>query len=276
MNTRILSIIIVYNPEIDLLLTNIKSFIQYIDLLLIWENTTLSNEQKKIISQISPLKIIYHNEGQNTGISYSLNYAWQYAQQHNFNFILTMDQDSIWEDFDSYLNNCLEKTSNEEAIFGPSLTTKIKHNQQLFTSVRYVITSGCLIPINILNNIKGYETTFFVDGIDIELCCKARKYGYKIYMVNNCRLIQRFGTPQVINILGFKFKTLNYSPQRLHDILYSHFIIIRKYKEIFLFKQIIVYILKSTIKIILAEKEKWEKIKAIYKGTWKGIKAPLA
>lgn len=271
MNTRILSIIIVYNPDLDLLLKNIKSFVQDIDLLLIWENTTLSDEQKRTISQISPSKIIYHNEMQNKGISYPLNYAWKYAQQHDFNFLLTMDQDSIWENFNLYINNCLKRVSYEQAIFGPSLDINI--NQQLFIPKKYVITSGCFIPISILNKIGGYETNFFVDGIDIELCHRARTFGYNTYKVNHCRLIQRFGNPQVINILGFKYTTLNYSAQRLYNILYSHFIIIRKYKDTFLLKQVLtLYILKTPIKIILGEKNKWDKLKAIYKGLSKGLK----
>lgn len=276
MKAKILSIILVYNPDIDLLLTNIRSFVEYIDSLIIWENTTLSDEQKKIIYSISPSKIVFHNEGHNKGISHPLNYAWKYAQQHNFDYLLTMDQDSIWENFISYLSNCLERAKHEEAIFGPTLTSNIKNNQPLFMPIEYVITSGCLVPINILNKIKGYETNFFVDGIDIELCFKAREHGYNIYIVSDCRLIQRFGNPQIINILGFKYTTLNYSAQRLYNILYSHFIIIRKYKDKLLFKQVLtLYLLKTPIKIILGEENKWDKLKAIHKGLWKGLKASI-
>lgn len=276
MKSKVLSIIVVYNPDINLLLTNIKSFVEDIDLLIVWENTILSNKQREVIKQISPTKIIFHNEKENKGISYPLNYAWKYAQQHNFNYLLTMDQDSIWEDFDSYLNCCLEKISNEEAILGPSLSSNPHNKSQLFTHTEYVITSGCFVPISILNKIGGYETNFFVDGIDIELCCRARMFKYNIYNVNNCRLIQRFGNPQIINILGFKYTTLNYSAQRLYNILYSHFIIMRKYKDKLLFKQVFTqYLLKTPIKIILGEKNKWNKLKAIYKGVWKGLNIPI-
>lgn len=272
MNTRILSIIIVYNPNIDLLLTNIKSFVEYIDLLLIWENSTLLDEQKEIINLISPTKIIFHNEGQNKGISYPLNYAWKYAQQYSFDYLLTMDQDSIWIGFKSYLNHCLNISKSQKAIFGPNLLSIENHNQ-IYRPIDHVITSGCLISIDALNHIGGYNTNFFVDGIDVELCYRAKKYGYNIFQIGECQLKQKFGAPQKVNLLGFKFTTSNYSAERLYNILCNHICIMRKYGITrTLCKQVFnVYILKFTIKIILGEKDKWNKIKAIYKGIWKGL-----
>lgn len=272
MKTKILATIIVYNPDLNLLLTNIKSFIDDIDLLLVWENSTLPDKEKEIIKQISSSKIFFHNEGENKGISYPLNYAWLFAQRNEFNYLLTMDQDSIWIGFNSYLNHCLNISKKEKAIFGPNLLPTEKQHE-ICIPFDHVITSGCFIAIEILNKIGGYYTNFFVDGIDVELCYRARKNGYNIYQISECQLKQRFGDPQKINLFGFKFTTNNYSAMRLYNILCNHIIIIRKYGMTkFLCRQIFyIYILKFSIKIILGEKDKWNKIKAIYKGVWKGF-----
>ena len=52
-----LSIIVVYNPNKDLLVRNICSFVENVDLLMIWQNSVLTDELKNYIASLG--KIIF-------------------------------------------------------------------------------------------------------------------------------------------------------------------------------------------------------------------------
>ena len=86
-----------------------------------------------------------------------------------------------------------------------------------------------LIPILVLNTIGGYLEDFLIDGIDIEFCYRARKFGFNTYTVSGCYLKQRYGTPMVKRFLWKKYILSNYSPFRLYGILKNFKIISQLY-----------------------------------------------
>lgn len=240
--------------------------------MLVWDNTpSIANLSLLTLPIMQSDKIILCGEGKNQGISYALNYAWRYSQAKGYDCLLSMDQDSVWVNFDNFLNLVSKRLKNEKAIFGPWIGDISP--KKIFNPVDYIITSGCLIPISILNEIGGYCTEFFVDGIDVELCCHAKSHGYQSYMVSHCFLIQKFGTPEVKKILGRKYVTSNYPPNRLYNILRNHIIILHRYKVSRRIYHIVfnVYIIKFSLKILLGESNKWNKLHAIYKGIWDGL-----
>lgn len=68
-----------------------------------------------------------------------------------------------------------------------------------------------------------------IDGIDIEFCYRARKFGFNTYTVSGCYLKQRYGTPKVKRFLWKKYIVSNYSPFRLYGILKNFKIISQLY-----------------------------------------------
>lgn len=272
---KILAIIVTYYPSKRLLVKNVRSFVDNVDKLLIWENTPQETKYSYRFIEESE-KIQYCGENENKGISYALNFAWQYAKRNGYDYLLTMDQDSYWAFFDDFLYSVKKFVAGGElGIWAPCHSPVYVEDEYLLSD--HVITSGTLVPISILDVVGGYNTDFFVDGIDVDLCYRASEAGYKSYYVNNCFLIQRFGD-RVSKCIFFRIvNSSNYSPFRLYGILRNHIIIMRKYNIVSsLRKRIIgIYIIRFTIKILLVEKNKWEKIKAILSGIYDGIRIKL-
>lgn len=92
----ILSIIVTYFPEKELLEKNINAIIHSVDKVLIWENTP--SDQRDKYRFFNEEKVKYCGDGVNS-ISHALNYAWRYAQDNGYDYLLTMDQDSCFVDF---------------------------------------------------------------------------------------------------------------------------------------------------------------------------------
>ena len=106
--TKILAIVVTYYPEKDLLEKNVQAFINQVDKVLIWENTP--SPDKLDYRFITHEKVEYHGDGINS-ISRALNYAWEYANENGYDYLLTMDQDSFFENFDYYVASSSSLTS---------------------------------------------------------------------------------------------------------------------------------------------------------------------
>lgn len=164
----ILAVVIVYNPDEHLLIKNISSFIGHVQRVWVWQNSPIPSSLKQHLQRIpNAEKLEIVGSGQkNIGISKALNEAYHFAKQEGFRHLLTMDQDSIWVDFPKFIDY-VDKyilQGDQLALCGPTLdqgASKAFHEE-----VHYLITSGTLVPIQLLDSIGGYCEDFMVDGID--------------------------------------------------------------------------------------------------------------
>ena len=240
-----LSIIVVYNPKVDLLVKDICSFIKNVDLLIIWQNSVLSDDVREYISSLG--NIIFAGNGINQGIPTALNYALSYAIKNGYDYLLTMDQDSVLENFDNYKNTVIKKNQDKSCIVGAYQTfLESKLSEDIFSEYKWVITSGTIFPIRLLNEIGGFETSFFIDTVDIEVCIRARKYGYKCYICRTGKLIQKYGVKHTIKMLNKTINYVVYSPDRIYGIFRNLTMLLITYRnkeisyELFTFSFIVI------------------------------------
>ena len=240
-----LSIIVVYNPKVDLLVKDICSFIKNVDLLKIWQNSVLSDDVREYISSLG--NIIFAGNGINQGIPTALNYALSYAIKNGYDYLLTMDQDSVLENFDNYKNTVIKKNQEKSCIVGAYQTfLESKLSEDIFSEYKWVITSGTIFPIRLLNEIGGFETSFFIDTVDIEVCIRARKYGYKCYICRTGKLIQKYGVKHTIKMLNKTINYVVYSPDRIYGIFRNLTMLLITYRnkeisyELFTFSFIVI------------------------------------
>lgn len=225
-----LSIIVVYNPKVDLLVKDICSFIKNVDLLIIWQNSVLSDDVREYISSLG--NIIFAGNGINQGIPTALNYALSYAIKNGYDYLLTMDQDSVLENFDNYKNTVIKKNQEKSCIVGAYQTfLESKLSEDIFSEYKWVITSGTIFPIRLLNEIGGFETSFFIDTVDIEVCIRARKYGYKCYICRTGKLIQKYGVKHTIKMLNKTINYVVYSPDRIYGIFRNLTMLLITYRK---------------------------------------------
>lgn len=270
-NCRVLAVVVTYFPDKDLLKKNVSSFFNYVDKILVWENTPI--EKAKEFRCLSNAKIEYCGDGNNS-ISHALNYAWHYAADNDYDYLLTMDQDSVWDDIGVYFSTTIFNSMAPYGVYGPTIDDSLNdRSYQDEFHCHDIITSGMLIPVKILNHVGGYNEEFKIDGIDAYFCYSAMNLGYKVYTVKGCILRQQFGNYGFTSFLNHKFTTYNYSASRLFEIYKSQIIIMRRfhvtseYKRNFWKNRI----LKWPIKIMLGEQDKLAKMMAICRGTVAGL-----
>lgn len=277
MGTRILAIVVTYFPERDLLNKNISAFINDVDKVLIWENTPES--QKYQYRHIDYPKIEYCGDGINS-ISHALNYAWKYAESNGYDYLLTMDQDSVWVNFNGFLQKTVRDANSLKGIWGPAIVTNDNgsslENNIIETDI--TITSGMLLHIDLINKIKGWNERFCIDCVDNEFCLKAKLMGVSIYQFRfSCTyLMQRYGHPRIVHI-GKYYATLREdSYSRLYSIYKSHIMLFRLFPEFKKYRSDFkLHWVKKIKWVMIYEKDRFRKLAAIVKGIIEGLNCEL-
>lgn len=256
---KILAVVVAYHPDLEVLRRNVDSFADGVDHILLWRNSPVEWAHPKVEMA---------GDGMNQGIGAALNAAWDYASRNGYDWLLTMDQDSCWEDFTAYRDEVLHRS--EEALYGPRINGEAL--PVLFSPSDFLITSGMLVPVPVLDRLNGWRKDFRVDALDVDLVMRARQARIPAYKVGAGNLIQQFGRRRKTH----GFHVYDYSPERLYDIFRNHILVIRSYpsvsgdlKRMFVKR----WVFSRIPRILTGEKDRWKKLRAITRGVRDGFRA---
>ncbi len=238
---KLAATVILYNPG-ESLFSNLRTYITKVEKLYIFDNS-------KTKLQFLPNEILenseYFHTGSNEGIAKRLNQALEQSKKDGYNYLLTMDQDSCFNEGDlQTYKELIEKESNIDstAIYGvryyPSEDSdKIQYNKLL-------ITSGSILNVNIAKKLKGFDEALFIDGVDTDFCIRSYQKGYKTVLFNQIHLNHTLGTELITkNIFsGKKRKIKSHNPIRIYYIVRNHLYMKKKHPEYrFILKNIIIF-----------------------------------
>ncbi|MDR0660904.1 MAG: hypothetical protein LBG19_08935 [Prevotellaceae bacterium] len=272
---KLLAVVISYYPDVKEAVDNILRYISNIDKLIIWENTPEPDRNKyRIEIPEYANKIAHLSTGENEGIAYPLNRAAELGIADGFTHILTMDQDSYWENFD-YYKNIVDKYHSQYKIFSPNVNYRYGLEREI-QEIEAAITSGGIYDLTLFQEIGFFREDYFIDAVDTEFCFRAIKNSYPTICIKHAHLKQQFAAPT--KFLGIPAP--NYSAFRTYYITRNHIRLWKEYPQIISkkLKRFIIknYIVKRFIQILLVENNKIKKIKAQSKGVRHGLSASKA
>lgn len=272
---KIAGTITLYYPDRNVV-NHILSYLPVLDVLYVLDNSEKPNIE--IVNQIVSLpNVEYTAFEKNTGISYALNYALHKAKERGFDYLLTMDQDSSFpRDMMSRYKNCIVKYTAKDknstiAMFCVSYTGstqfEIKNNLPHF--ILNGITSGSIVPVKIAIENGGFDEKLFIDEVDSEYCYRMEKKGYKILEFPQIKLNHSLGNPTNHHLFNYDFTTYNHNALRRYYITRNKIYVLKRYPQ--LKKRYIKDIVRSSVFIVLGEKNKFSKLYMTLKGLWDGI-----
>lgn len=273
-----LGLVTIFNPDPAEAAANIRRYVDDLDELVVWDNSSLDKNLKVLLLEALPgaaSKIVWKGDGANHFIAPAINYAWHYARQKDFQLLLLMDQDSRWDDFRQYRQQVETLYSAKpKRVFCPFIpgndTFEITESVQ---AKRMFINSGTVIPTDILNSIGGADETFGLDALDHDLAIRIQKAGFEIVCLTRHLLHHQLGDLRTMGPLHIH--TDNYNAQRTYSISKSHILKIRKHRDWLSADEIketvkTHYIMKF-LRIVLAEPDKWSRMMMLVKGIYDGL-----
>lgn len=144
--------------------------------------------------------IIYLPQCRNTGIGRALNIGCREAMHRGAEWVLTMDQDSRWDQqsVTQYIHEAEQYADLAQvAIFSPfhdcdSHPEKHHRNGQ-YESRQVVMCSGNLLRLQAWQAVGGFNEDFFIDYVDDEICCHVRQNGWQVIRINDILLTHSLG-----------------------------------------------------------------------------------
>lgn len=269
--------IVLFNPDINRLKENISAVIvQCAHVYLVDNGSNNIDEVKKLLNQYNHSKVSVLCNMENQGIAKALNQLASEAQKGGFDWILTLDQDSvapsnIIEEFEKYTNNL------NTGMLCPVICDRNKgvvvEAKDNYKEIDECITSGSLLNIKAWRKIGGLDESMFIDGVDFDICYRLRKNGYKILCIQSVVLLHELGRIVYHRFIFWKVLVKNHSAFRKFYIARNTVYLARK-EHTNIIKAILQNV-KLFLIVVCYEDDKWKKSKKILQGTIDGFKCEI-
>jgi rhamnosyltransferase len=215
----------------------------------------------------------YIRLGTNLGVAFALNLAAHTAIESNYDWLLTLDQDSELSSdmLENIISFAIKYPLEKIGMITPVQVSKkadTRLGQHENEEVLIAMTSGSLLNLKAYQRCGPFEDKLFIDHIDHEYCLRLNKEGYKVIQCNNAILKHSLGAIKNINLLGYKYTITTHRPFRLYYFtrngLYVAFKYISDYPYFFFYFTSGLW--KNIFKAIFFEDSKMERLKNICAG----------
>lgn len=216
--------------------------------------------------------LVYLPQHENTGVAKALNTGVGLAMADGYEWLLTMDQDSVASP--AHVAGLLavvpEGGEGTVALVAPFalLASNAAERGVGTCDVCSVITSGSLLNVSIYQSIGPFIDDLFIDGVDDEYCLRAKSLHYRVLQNHDVVLEHKLGDIKEYDYRGRKVFNSNHSWMRRYYITRNRLFIVNRYSMIF--PEICSGMLdkfKGEIKgILLFETDKLKKIRMMVKG----------
>ncbi len=276
MSNNICAGIVLYNPDITQLKRNIAAIIKQVQILYLQDNGSANiSDVEKIIADTSSIVLLRNPE--NKGIAWALNALCKRAESDNFQWILTLDQDSVCpQNMIALYKEYLPMAD----MLCPKIVDRnygvLDGNSENVETVDKCITSGCLLRLSSWRKLRGFDEKMFIDGVDFEFCYRMKKSGMNILRVNDVVLSHEIGNITVRHFLGFRVIVKNHSPFRKYYIAKNIIYMARKQNNVFVLLKSVMQEIKLLGIVLLYEDNKSQKVSRIISGIQCGLTEKIA
>ena len=280
---KLAACVVLYNPD-DTIFENILTYGNYVDKLIVVDNSLKKNNLLiDRLNEVFESKLIYINNNDNLGIATALNQACDKAIELQFKWILTMDQDSSFINFDHY-KKCLEKVQNVNNVAllaantdkeGYSTCDKNDCSCNYREDKFSVITSANIVNLEYFEEIGRFNDKLFIDMVDYDYCLRINIKKFKILYFPDVFVEHKLGEVHLrTNIFTRKkkYKT-EHNAQRAYYISRNSLYLSKNYgkyfpKEFGMLHILNIVFIHDVTKILLYEIDKWNKLKAKFIGLY--------
>ena len=213
-NDGVFAIIVTYHPDLQRLRSLLTALRDEVAGLIIVDNGSANIDEKALLHMYPALVI--RKLGTNKGIAAAQNEGISIARQMTGKYVLFLDQDSLPQDgMVSGLRqtlNRLQANGQKVACVGPRVRLPGSSTLSVFfrlgwLGVRrepcshrtaavecdFLLSSGSLVPLEVIESIGGMEEGLFIDQVDTEWCLRARAKGYGVFGACGAILEHRLG-----------------------------------------------------------------------------------
>lgn len=195
---KVVAVVVSYN-DAEAVVRCIEALHKQVISMIVVDNGSMGEHQiiLQALEKYENLTLIFSST--NLGIGGAINLALDTLDDTKFDWVLTMDQDSIAAP-DMIESMVQASIKFPKAAFTPLITDigqRCKHASPV--EVDYAITSGNLIPLTAMRQINGLDPKLFIDGVDFDFSLRLRSNGYRIIRVPAAKMRHTLGNTNTSN-----------------------------------------------------------------------------
>lgn len=231
----------------------------------------------------------------NRGLSAALNQGLEWAAEKSCQWAVTFDQDSTPQPgMVGALLSTVANLPDSERVAVVGAQTFDEHRAHVperwlqprwwgferrdctdgdLEQVTFVITSGALTRVSVWRELGGFDEGLFIDYIDHDFCLRARTRGWKTLVSAGARLAHNLGSKREVEIIGRRVRPTFHSSSRHYYMARNRILMWRRHAWRFphwwMFDACFGGM--NTVRVLLAEDKRVEKMSAMLRGTWHGL-----
>jgi len=226
---------------------------------------------------------------ENVGLAQALNIGLERAQARGFVSVVLFDQDSQ-ADEDLVATLLAVRAATPEparvAVVGAGFRERHRPERQVAKlagdlradDVPWAVTSGSLLWVATHAAVGPFRAEFFIDYVDAEYCLRARALEFRVIKTRAPLMSHSVGAPTLHRFLWMKKWTSNHAPARRYYVARNHTVMLResgRYPAGAWAIAGLLACLKPGKRILFYEARKGEKLAALLRGWWDGVRGRL-
>ena len=255
--------------------------------LVVVDNGSSSSSLAPFRAAICEIKFTLIENGANLGIAAALNIGVRWAKSHGFERVVLFDQDStVTPEFMNAMRSTYEGHPKQAEIGIVTPRFRNRDGEDVSRS-RFmaadgapleVMTSGSFIPVSVFDACGGFREEFFIDQVDHEFGFRVREFGFIVAVSENSFLVHVPGSPREHAVFGMmRFKATHHNAMRRYYMTRNGIVMVRRYWKSHpaWSHSVAKALLVLPLQVVLAEKQKWKKLRNILLGTVDALRGRL-
>ncbi len=240
------AVIVTYNPDLPILQNQIAAVKDSVGIIVIDNFSINVSNIAEMVAGLDVLDLHFLRNESNVGLATAQNQGIEKAKTLDASHVIIFDQDSIPETrmIEALLRAEAKLIANGENVgaVGPltydpltsveypitkyrgAMIQRYHPQPREITDATFIIASGSLIRLSVLDDVGVMLDKLFIDYIDVEWCYRAQSRGYKIFVSADARMSHMVGD-QRVKFFGRSIS--KHSPLRRYYLTRNSFLVMR-------------------------------------------------
>lgn len=252
-SNNVCAVVVLFNPDAEIVKKLINSIMIMVDSIIIIDNKSETGIPELLEKNVLDEKVQLFHMANNLGLAAGQNVGIKWALEHEFDYILLLDQDSIPQEnmveilIDSTVK--LESQGFAVASVGPqhfdvrtgfkpkfhtkwndlsSVSARDNTNIEESMEITYLQSSGSLTSAKILREVGLMDEALFIHHIDQEWCLRAKSKGFSCFAIPQATCAHTIGD-RVIRIWIGRWRDVHiHSPRRHYFASRNSFLLYKR------------------------------------------------
>jgi len=240
------AVIVTYRPVAATLRSSLQACREQADAVFVFDNASPTDAFDGVADVLEGVEL--RRSATNIGLAAGCNRGIDFARDNGFRFVLLLDQDSVpGPGMVAALRDAFDALSPSQRVAAvgtvpvdarnglpaPFVRIGFPFNRRIVggpgecVDCDFLISSGCLVPMPVLDAVGDMDAGLFIDNVDLDWSFRARSAGYRLFGVCDARMRHCIGD-RLLRSRWVPTGVLVHGPVRLYYMMRNRVLLYRR------------------------------------------------